>query len=103
MFALVVCAFYYMRCNRVEGYTQGTYNCIRESALTHKYGGTGECVKVGNYNNTELYDFYFDKNPSLNEMVKRINSGDYTQGGFNVDEPPLCVKRVKECFYKQPK
>lgn len=39
MFALVVCAFYYMRCNRVEGYLSDKYNCIRESGLRYGYGG----------------------------------------------------------------
>ena len=100
MFALVVCVFYYMRCNRVEGYSP-TGNCIHKSTLSdNHYGGTAECLKRGNYENTKLMDFFHDNNPSFDEMVERINSGRESEGGFNVADPEECVNRIKKCFDK---
>jgi len=88
-----------MRCNRVEGYSQGTYNCIVEKALSTDWGGTGECVKAHTYlPNKELYYFYRDKQPSVGDMVESIKSGDSRQGGFNVAMPPACADSVKECY-----
>jgi len=96
MFALVVCVFYYMRCNRVEGYSQDPDNCILKSVAEE--GGTEECLKRGGFGNEGLYKFYKDNNPSLYDMVNRINSGQVHEGGFNVRNPEKCVNRVKECY-----
>ncbi len=98
MFALVVCVFYYMRCNRVEGYS--TDYCIQLSRWPagRPPWGTGECIDAGNFENKTLYEFYEDNNPSLDKMVERINSGQKSKGGFNVGNPEKCVSAVKECY-----
>lgn len=102
MFALVVCVFYYMRCNRVEGYSQDIYECLVDESLTWpfraEWAGNGECVKRGGFENKPLYQYYHSNDPSVEEMVKRINSGEVHEGGFNVADPEKCESAVKKCY-----
>ena len=74
--------------------------CIQLSSVKEQppSWGTGECLDAGGYENKPLYEFYKDKKPSLDDMVKRIKSGPMSEGGFNVGNPEKCVNRVRECY-----
>ena len=108
MFVLVVCAFYYLMgkcsCRRVEGVLESSVKkCILGTTLTRDYGGTRECLKGGSFHNDYMRDYYqrnWNRNEDdlLNEMVRYINSGGSSSGGWNVANPERCVKAVKECF-----
>lgn len=101
MFALVVCVFYYMRCNRVEGYDYMN-DCMEKSTkgyFADHSDQIGGCERRGLYPNPKLYDFYVaNSGKSVDEMVELINSG--KKYPYNLRDPEECEKAVRECYDK---